>query len=76
MPVVYQAEPQSMSWCLDCHRAPEKALRPLDKITDLGWQPTPEKNQSVEEAQLALGNGLKVKWHINPPDKNCAGCHR
>jgi hypothetical protein len=76
MAVVYHAEPHSMSWCLDCHRAPEKALRPLDKITDLGWQPTPEKNQSVEEAQLVLGKGLKDQWHINPPDKNCAGCHR
>ncbi len=76
MDVVYHAEPHSMSWCLDCHRAPETALRPLDKITDLGWQPTPEKNQSVKEAQLVLGNGLKEKWHINPPDKNCAGCHR
>src|SRR5436190_13317058 len=76
MAVVSQAEPHSMAWCLDCHRAPEKALRPLDKITDLGWQPTPERNQSVEEAQLILGKGLKEKWHISPPDKNCAGCHR
>ena len=76
MPVVYHAEPHSMAWCLDCHRNPETALRPLDKITDLGWQPTRERNQSVEEAQLILGKGLKEKWHINPPDKNCAGCHR
>ncbi len=28
MKVVYQHEPQSMSWCLDCHRAPENHLRP------------------------------------------------
>jgi hypothetical protein len=76
MPVVYQAESQSMSWCLDCHREPEKKLRPLEHITDLNWEPTPEKGQTVEEAQLALGLDLKKKWHINPPDKNCAGCHR
>ena len=76
MDVVYHAESHSMSWCLDCHRAPENALRPLDKITDLGWQAPAEKGQTAQEAQVALGLRLKKKWHINPPDKNCAGCHR
>ena len=76
MDVVYHAEPHSMSWCLDCHRAPENALRPLDQITNLGWEAPTAKNQSVKEAQLEQGLGLKKKWHINPPDKNCAGCHR
>ena len=76
MDVVYHAESHSMSWCLDCHRAPENALRPLDKITDLGWQAPLTKDQTPKEAQLELGLGLKKKWHINPPDKNCAGCHR
>ena len=28
-----------MAWCLDCHRNPENALRPLDQITNLGWNP-------------------------------------
>lgn len=39
MPVVYHAEPHSMKWCLDCHRNPETALRPLDQITNLNWKP-------------------------------------
>jgi hypothetical protein len=39
MPVVYHAEPHSMAWCLDCHRNPENALRPLDQITNLNWKP-------------------------------------
>ena len=76
MDVVWHAEPHSMSWCLDCHRAPETALRPLNQITNLGWEPTPAKGQSVEDAQIAQGEILKKQWHINPPDKNCAGCHR
>lgn len=76
MEVVYHAQPLSMDFCLNCHRNPENALRPLDKITNLGW--TPEKNQgeSAEAAQKRLGEELKKNWHINPPDKNCAGCHR
>ncbi len=39
MEVVYQDQPLSMKWCLECHRAPENAIRPLDKVTDLAWQP-------------------------------------
>ncbi len=76
MPVVYHAESHSMKWCLDCHRAPETALRPLDQITNLDWRPETKGDQTVEEAQLALGKDLKAKWHIKPPDMNCAGCHR
>lgn len=76
MPIVYHAESQSMAWCLDCHRNPGSALRPLDKITDLGWEPTPKAGQSIAEAQQEQGDALKARWGINPPDKNCAGCHR
>ncbi len=39
MEVVRQAEPQSMSWCLDCHKKPENNLRPLEQITNLTYKP-------------------------------------
>ena len=95
MAVVYHDQPQSMSWCLDCHRAPENALRPLDQITNLNWQPAEQNVQAFIAAngrppgeentdftkvkalsQEQVGKTLRAKWHINPPDKNCAGCHR
>ncbi len=76
MAIVRHQEPHSMAWCLDCHRAPENALRPLDQITNLGWEPTPKAGQTVAEAQQEQGAALRDKWHINPPDKNCFGCHR
>lgn len=76
MEVVWHDQPQHMAWCLDCHREPEKHLRPLDQITNLAYQPTPQKGESVAEAQVRIGKELKDKWHINPPDKNCFGCHR
>ena len=28
-----------MEWCLECHRNPEKFLRPEDKVFDMAWQP-------------------------------------
>jgi hypothetical protein len=76
MEVVWHHEPQHMAWCLDCHREPEKHLRPLDQITNLAWKPTPQEGETEAQAQERIGRELKAKWHINPPDKNCFGCHR
>ena len=39
MRVVHHAESHSMSWCLDCHKNPEKHLRPLDEVFNLKWKP-------------------------------------
>src|SRR5207302_10220178 len=43
METVYHAESHSMDFCLTCHREPERGLRPLEHITDLGWRPEQEK---------------------------------
>ena len=67
MEVVYQAEPLSMGWCLDCHRNPESHLRPVDYVTELDWVP--------EEDQLVLGARLRETNNINPP-VDCSTCHR
>jgi ferredoxin len=76
MDVVYHAESHAMKFCLDCHRAPENKLRPLDKVTDLGWAAAPKGKESAQQAQLDLGNELKNQRGVNPPVSNCAGCHR
>jgi len=67
MEVVYQAEPLSMGWCLECHRSPEQHLRPVEFVTQLDWVP--------EEDQLALGSRLRETNNINPPT-DCNTCHR
>jgi hypothetical protein len=65
-----------MKWCLECHREPEKFLRPVELVTKLGWQPKQEADESADDAQLRVGLAIKQKEHVNPPDKNCFGCHR
>src|SRR5205814_1019195 len=46
MQAVYQKGSLLMEWCLDCHRQPEKHLRPRETLYDFGWQPElPEKKQ-------------------------------
>jgi hypothetical protein len=70
MEVVYQAEPLSMGWCLDCHRAPEAHLRPLDRITDMTWG----LNLTPEE-RLAVGRELRDRYQIKSLI-SCSVCHR
>lgn len=39
MAKVYQAKALTMEWCLGCHRAPEKHLRPVEEVTTMGYTP-------------------------------------
>lgn len=65
MEVVFQKEPLSMSWCLDCHRKPEEYLRPVNEVTTMGYK---------AENQLEMGRELVAKHNVQPPTY-CQGCH-
>ncbi|MBW3565349.1 MAG: cytochrome c family protein [Acidobacteria bacterium] len=65
MRLTAQEKPLSMSWCLDCHRHPEKNLRPLDRITDMNWE---------AEDQEALGAELAEEYGTRRLD-SCSSCH-
>ena len=67
MEVVTLSQPLSMSFCLNCHRNPEKALRPLNQVTNMEWV--------VPDNQQEIGKALRAERNINPP-VDCSGCHR
>ncbi len=67
MVVVEMKSPLSMGWCLDCHRDPKPALRPLDQVTNMAWDPA--------QAQYDADRDANRKRKINPPT-HCSGCHR
>ena len=67
MEVVWQAEPLSMSWCLDCHRNPAPHLRPATEVTNMEW--VAPKNQA------ALAEAAIQEMGLAPPE-DCSGCHR
>jgi menaquinone reductase, multiheme cytochrome c subunit len=69
MEEVYQVEPLSMSWCLQCHREPEKHLRPPEEVTNMTWAP-PDGQDPIE-----YGKMLREKNHLNP-STDCSTCHR
>jgi hypothetical protein len=76
MPVVAQAEPLSMSWCLDCHRNPEEKLVPRDRVTDLYWVEHEWFSQSVtERAHAGLTASQLVDSLLRSPPDHCAACH-
>ena len=68
METVAQDKPISMGFCLDCHRAPENALRPVDQVFNMTWEPD-------DGDQVKQGLALKEQNHINPPT-DCSTCHR
>src|SRR5512142_214414 len=39
MPLMLPFATLQMEWCLNCHRAPEKLLRPREQVFNMNWQP-------------------------------------
>lgn len=70
MEVVKHDQSLSMSWCLDCHRAPEKVLRDPKLVTNLDW-----KHPGGAEGQAEQGKKFVHDWNVQPP-QSCSGCHR
>lgn len=70
MEVVHQAKSLTMSFCLECHREPEKFIRDPKLVTNLDW-----KNPEGEKAQLEQGKKFVHNWNVKPP-QSCSGCHR
>ncbi|MBM4088496.1 MAG: cytochrome C [Planctomycetes bacterium] len=64
---VWQHETLSMAWCLDCHRNPERHLRPKGSVTKHDWEPDEDPEQ--------LGRRLRQEYRINP-STDCSTCHR
>jgi hypothetical protein len=65
MAAIYQVEPLTMRWCLDCHRDPVPQLRPRDQITSTTWR----AGSTAELAVLAAQYAPRRLTH-------CSTCHR
>ena len=51
MPLMYQQATLQMEWCLNCHRAPEKNLRPRDQVFNMRYQQPTSANPVVVDGQ-------------------------
>ncbi|MGH9574132.1 MAG: cytochrome c3 family protein [Candidatus Acidiferrales bacterium] len=83
MPLTYRAGTLYMSWCLDCHRQPEKNLRPKSEVFNAFYQ-QPSRNNPVTyngatyTDQLTLGRKLLTDYKIHDERfmQSCSTCHR
>ena len=66
MPLMQQAESLQMEWCLECHRSPEKFVRPRSEIYNMAWE---------AEDQAELGRSLVAEYGIRSLTY-CSTCHR
>ncbi len=70
MPLVIQEHSLQMRWCLDCHRNPEKFVRPKEQVFNLDWEP---RDEGMSQAEL--GEKLVAEYGLEPK-QNCSTCHR
>jgi len=69
MALLWRTATLDMNWCIDCHRAPERYLRPRDRVFDMDWQPPAD--------QFAQGTRLLAAYHIDKRRLlDCSNCHR
>jgi hypothetical protein len=79
MPFTYQVPSLLMEWCLDCHRQPEKHVRPREEVFNMRWVPSDKRDESGNPYdQLTLGRELVKEYKIKDPISltSCSVCHR
>jgi hypothetical protein len=67
MPLMYKVNTLYMNWCLDCHREPEKYVRPREQVFNMAYQPPAD--------QIEFGRKLVAEYHIQKLT-DCYTCHR
>jgi hypothetical protein len=67
MPLMRKEAPLQMEWCLDCHRHPERYVRPREAVFDMNYEPPAN--------QLELGARLVDEYRIQKLT-DCSTCHR
>jgi hypothetical protein len=67
MPLMWQESSLQMTWCLECHRHPERFVRPRSEVFSVTYTPPAD--------QLALGRKLVKEYSIQSLT-SCSTCHR
>jgi hypothetical protein len=70
MPFTFQSPSLLMEWCLECHRNPERHLRPREEVFNIAYMQPGD--------QLSLGKKLITEYDVDDPTQitSCSVCHR
>jgi hypothetical protein len=69
MPLTWKSKTLFMEWCLECHRQPEKFIRPAEKVFTMGYGLPANHDQLAQ--QLVADYGIEV-GRLD----DCSICHR
>jgi hypothetical protein len=67
MPLMMRTNTLLMEWCIDCHKHPEKNVRPRAEVFNMAYQ--------QPDDQAALGERLVKEYKIQKLT-DCSTCHR
>jgi hypothetical protein len=67
MPLTYKVNTLYMNWCLQCHREPERYIRPRNQVFNMAWEAPPD--------QLEQGRKLVAEYKVQKLT-DCWICHR
>ncbi len=67
MPLMWQNASLQMEWCLECHRNPEKFIRPKSEIYTMDWPPN--SSDSEESRQETRGKTVPEQSRIEEHKK-------
>lgn len=67
MPLTWNTVSLQMASCMNCHRHPERYVRPREQVFSLTWEP--------DEDQAVLGSRLMRQYAIRRAT-DCSVCHR
>jgi len=70
MPFTFQVPTLLMEWCLDCHRNPQRQIRPREEVFNIKYAPPGD--------QLELGDKLVKQYGVKDAANltSCSTCHR
>jgi Cytochrome c7 and related cytochrome c len=67
MPLMWQEKSLQMEWCLDCHRHPERYVRPKGEVFNIAWEAPADQEEKGREL---------VKQYKIHTRTACSTCHR
>ena len=65
-PAIEKMQPMSMTFCLDCHRAPEGRIRTVDQVTNMKWS---------AHGNPEISRTLAKEYDVHTRT-TCTTCHR
>ena len=72
MPLAWKEKPLTMEWCLDCHRHPERYVRPREAVFVMDWEPDHSNGGTSKSGiELVRDSHIQVEQLVN-----CSICHR